>query len=231
MADPADLPLTLWLKDVPARAAGRALGLAAGDILLAVNGRAFAGTPAQLAQRLAERAGKPLALTFQRGPNRITVLAARADLGVWDSMAAPALPEDEMPRIDPERLSNWEILRDGAGRFDVICLAPSTLASLLPPLWLLQMRLWVPFATMVTALVVAGAVSPYAVPLVWVALGVHLRRTAPVYLRADRRGRGLRFHAVHAARSESAAQAAHLALFPNDRSLFSASVVPVVQTA
>lgn len=231
MADPADLPLTLWLKDVPARAAGRALGLAAGDILLAVNGRAFTGTPAHLAQRLAERAGKPLAMTFQRGPNRITVLADRADLGVWDSMAAPALPEDDMPRIDPDRLSNWEVLRDATGRFDVICLAPSSIASLLPPLWLLHMRLWVPFATMVTALIVAGAVSGYAVPLVWGALGVHLRHTGPAYLRADRRGRGLRFHSVHAVRSETAAQAAHLALFPNDRSLFAPGPVPTPQTA
>jgi hypothetical protein len=231
MADPADLPLTLWLKDVPARAAGRALGLAAGDILLAVNGRAFTGTAAHLAQRLAERAGQPLALTFQRGPNRVTVLSNRADLGVWDSLTAPALAEDDMPRIDPDRLSNWEVLRDGAGRFDLICLAPLTLATMVPPLWLLQMRLWVPFATMVTALVVAGAVSLYAVPVVWAALGIHLRRAASAYLRADRRGRGLRFHSVHAARSESAAQAAHLALYPNDHSLFAPVLAPAAQPA
>lgn len=230
MADPADPTLTLWLKDVPARAAGRSLGLMAGDILLAVNGRAFAGTPAHLAQRLAERGGRPLALTFQRGPNRITVLADRADLGQWDSMGGPVTPEEDSPRIDPDRLSNWEILRDGAGRFDVVCLAPSTLATLLPPLWLLQMRLWVPCATIVTALIVAGAVSPYAVPVVWAALGVHLRRTAPAYLRADRRGRGLRFHAVHAAATERAAQAAHLAMFPTDRSLFAPDPAPAPQT-
>lgn len=223
------MPQALWLKDVPARSAGRGLGLAAGDILLAVNGRAFSGTPAHLALRLAERGGKPIALTFQRGPNRLTVLANRADLGVWDSMAAPEMAEDDSPRIDPDRLSNWEILRDGTGRFDVICLSPSSLAALLPPLWLLQMRLWVPFATMVTALVVAGAVSVYAVPMVWAALGVHLHRAGPAYLRADRRGRGLRSHAVHAARSEAAAQAAHLALFPNDRSVFAPSPVPETQ--
>lgn len=230
MADPADLPLTLWLKDVPARAAGRALGLAAGDILLAVNGRAFTGTPAHLAMRLAERPGKPLALTFQRGPNRLTVLAGRADLGVWDSMAAPALTDDDMPRVDPDVLSNWEIMRDAEGRFDAVCLAPSMLATLLPPLWLLQMRLWVPFATMVTAIVVTGAVSPYAVPLVWAALGVHLRRAGPAYLRADRRGRGLRLQSVHAARSEAAAHTAHIEMFPNDRSLFAPKPEPEAQT-
>jgi hypothetical protein len=229
MADPADLPLMLWLKEVPARAAGRGLGLAAGDILLAVNGRAFTGTPAHLAMRLAERGGKPLALTFQRGPNRLTVLVERADLGVWDSMAGAVIPEGDMPRIDPDSLSNWEIMRDGQGRFDAVCLGPSLLATLLPPLWLLQMRLWVPFATMVTALAVAGAVSPYAVPLVWAALGVHLRRAGSAYLRADRRGRGLRFQSVHAARSETAAQEAHLTNFPNDRSFFAPEPLPEVQ--
>jgi hypothetical protein len=230
MADPAALPLALWLKDVPARAAGRALGLASGDILLAVNGRAFTGTPAHLAMRLAERKGKPLALTFQRGPNRLTVLADRVDLGVWDSMAAAPTVEDDMPRIDPDVLSNWEIMRDAEGRFDAVCLAPSVLATLLPPLWLLQMRLWVPFATMVTALVVAGAVSPYAVPLVWASLGVHLRRAGPAYLRADRRGRGLRLQSVLAARSEAAAHTAYLELFPNDRSLFAPMPETAVQT-
>lgn len=223
MTEPA--PLSLWLKDVPARSVGRSLGLAAGDILLSVNGRAFAGTPAHLALRLAERGGKPLALTFQRGPNRITVLTHRADLGLWDSIAAPTGPEDEGARIDPDLLKNWEILRDGAGRFDVISLAPSAIATLLPPLWLLQMRLWVPFATVVTALTVAFAVSPFAVPVVWAAMGFHLRRAASAYLRADRMGRGLRFCSVHAARSETDAQQAHLALFPNDRALFSPALV------
>ena len=230
MADPADLTLTLWLKDVPARAAGRALGLAAGDILLAVNGRAFTGTPAHLAMRLAERSGKPLALTFQRGPNRLTVLVNRADLGIWDSMAASAITDEDMQRIDPDRLSNWEVMRDAEGRFDAVCLTPSTLATLLPPLWLLQMRLWVPFATMVTALVVTAAVSPYAIALVWAALGVHLHRAGPAYLRADRRGRGLRLQSVHAAPSEATAHAAHLALFPNDRSLFAPSPDVEAQT-
>lgn len=225
MADPTDVPLTLWLKDVPARAAGRSLALAAGDILLAVNGRAFSGTPAHLAARLAERDGKPLALTFQRGPNRLTVLADRADLGVWESMAAPPVAEEDLPRIDPDNLSNWEIMRDAEGRFDAVCLAPSWLATVLPPLWLLQMRLWVPFSTMLTALVVASAVSPYVVPLVWTVLGVHLRRAGSAYLRADRRGRGLRLQSVHAARSEAAAHRAHLAIFPNDRSLFAPTPV------
>ncbi|MEI6801027.1 MAG: hypothetical protein WCO04_17715, partial [Pseudomonadota bacterium] len=99
-----------------------------------------------------------------------------------------------------------------------------------PPLWLLQMQLWVPFATMVTALFVSGAVSLYAVPLVWAALGVHLRRAGPAYLRADRRARGLRLQSVHAAKSEAAANAAHLEMFPNDRSLFAGMPDPVVQT-
>lgn len=230
MADP--VPLTLWLKDVPARAPGRALGLAAGDILLAVNGRAFTGAPAQLAARLAERGGKPLALTFQRGPNRVTVLAHRIDLGVWDSMAAaPAQTEEDTARIDPDRLFNWEILRDGMGRFDAVCLAPSSFAMLLPPVWLLQMRLWMTFATVVAALSVAFAVSAYAVPVVWVALGVHLRHAAPAYLKADRAGRGLRLCGVHAARSEKEAQAAHQVHFPNDRPLFAPAVTAEARIA
>lgn len=212
-------PQTLWLAEVPARAAGRRLGLLAGDLLLAVDGLAFTGTAADLARQVALRGGKPVALTFQRGPDRLTVLADRADLGLWAAVTAPAMTE-ALPPIDPDRLSNWEILRTPDGRFDVIRIGPSLSAMLMPPLWLLQMRLWVPAATFVTALCVALAVSPFAVPLVWVALCLHLRQAAPAYLRADRGARGLTFHSVLAARSEAEAVAMHRARFPDDRPLF-----------
>jgi hypothetical protein len=214
-------PQTVWLAEVPARAAGRRLGLLAGDLLLAVDGHGFTGTASDLQRSIAARAGKPVALTFQRGPDRLTVLANRADLGQWAPVAAPALPEEVVP-LDPDRLSNWEILRAPDGRFDVIRTGPSLMATLLPPVWLLQMRLWVPCATFVTALCVALAVSPIASTLVWAALCLHLRQAAPAYLRADRGARGLAFHGVLAARTEAAALAAHLALNPGDRPLFAA---------
>lgn len=212
-------PLALWLKDVPAKSHGRPLGLMAGDILLAVDGRAFTGNAVQLAQRLAERAGKASALTFQRGPNRLTVLSRRADLGLWDTMAAPEMPADDAS-LDPDRLVNWEVLRSPDGVFDLYRLAPSLAASVLPPVWLLHMRLWMPFATLATALAVAAAVQPVAAAAVWIAAGWHLRHAAPAYLRADRRARGMTRPAVYAARTESAAIAAHLEHYPNDRSVF-----------
>lgn len=216
---PDPLPLALRLKDVPQGAFGRELGLAAGDILLAINGRGFTGTPALLAARMDERFGKPLALTFQRGPSTFTVLTDRADLGIWDGVADPeTLPE--VARLDPDRLSNWEILRSRDGTFDLHRLAPSLLATVLPPLWLLNLRLWVPCATLITAMVVSAAVSPWAAPVVWLASGLHLRHAGRFYLRADRRSRGLHRHSVLAAKSEAEARAAHLQLYPHDHPLF-----------
>lgn len=216
---PGPLPFVLRLKDVPLTAAGRELGLVAGDVLLAVNGRAFTGTPALLAERIYERNGKALVLTFQRGPNSFSILADRADLGIWDSVAAPeTMPEGE--RIDPDRLQNWEVLRSYDGTFDLQRLAPSMMATLLPPVWLLNLRLWVPCATLVTGMVVAAAVSPWASAVVWLASGLHLRSAGRFYLRSDRRSRGLGRHSVHAAKSEAEARAAHLKLYPNDHSLF-----------
>ena len=211
--------MTLRLKALPAAAAGRALALRPGDTLIAVNGRAFAGDAAMLARRFADRRGRPLALTFQRGETTLTVLATRADLGQWESVVR-AESTDTADRIDPDTLRNWEILRSRDGLYDLHVTDAPLLARVLPPVWLLQMRLWVPFATLSAALVASGLVAIWAVAIVWAAAGLHMRHAAATYLRLDRRSLGLVPHAIHAARTEAEAHAIHRRLHPGDRFLF-----------
>ncbi|MBC2834765.1 hypothetical protein [Paragemmobacter straminiformis] len=214
-------PLTLRLKDLPAASGGRALGLRAGDVLAAINGRAFQGDAALLARRMAEGGGKPVALTFQRGAAELTVLATRADLGLWE--AVPALPEDgARRRIDPALLRNWEVLRAADGSYDLYPLSLPSLALIAPQLWLAQMRLWLPFAMLVAAVVAGGIVHPLLALVVQAAGAVHLRHAFALYLRMDRRARGLGFGAVLAARSEAEAHATYLRLQPEDHYLFAA---------
>lgn len=223
MTDTAEpVATTLRLRAIPPQAAGRALALQSGDVLVAVNGRAFSGDSAALQRRFADRKGRALALGFRRGEAGFTVLSDRADLGQWEAVPLPAgQPDGE--RIDPDALRNWEILRSSDGLYDLHPLNASALALALPPLWLLQMRLWVPFATLAAALVAAGLAAIWAVGIVWLAAGLHMRHAAAAYLRLDRRARGLLPHAVHAARTESEAHAAHHRLHPADRFLFERS--------
>ncbi len=213
------LPMTLRLKDLPKASAGRALGLRAGDTLVAVNGRGFQGDAALLARRMAE-AGE-VALTFQRGGAEFTLLAARADLGRWE--AVPALPEDEARRrIDPALLRNWEVLRAADGSYDIYPLRLPAYALVVPQLWLAQMRLWLPFAMLVAGVVAGFIVHPLLALAVQAAGAAHLRQAFAIYLRMDRRGRGLGFCGVIAARGEGDAHAAWRKLQPEDRYLFSA---------
>ncbi len=213
----ANLPQTLRLIDVPAGTAGRRLGLRGGDLLVAVNGRAFAGDVGALG-RMFEGAALA-ALTFQRGGAEFTLLAGTATLGRWESVPAPA-DDPARRRIDPAFLHGWEVMRAGDGSYDLIARHLPATAYVAPQLWLMQMRLWLPCAMLVAA-VAAGFIVHPALALAVHAAGVaHLRWSHALYQRLDRRGRGLSFHMMIAARTEAAAHAAHRALHPGDRYLF-----------
>lgn len=201
--------------------AGLRLGLRGGDVLERINGLPFRGNEAALQQRFAAAAGKPQALGFRRGAEEILVLADRAALGRWESIPCP--PADtaaEVHRIDPAGLQNYEVMRSGDGVYDIYPMKPSVMAMIAPPLWLLQMRLWVQGATLVAGLVAAAVVTPWLAAAVWLAAGVWVRDSANAFLRMDRLGRGLGFAAVIAARNEAEAHRKHLVAQPGDRNLF-----------
>lgn len=217
---PAQGPVTLRLVDASALA-GRALGLRGGDTLVAVNGRGFQGDAASLHHMLSDP-DKTFALTFRRGTAEFTVLAATAALGRWESLPAP-LDEATRTRIDPAFLTAWEVMRAPDGSYDLFAQTLPTLGLALPLLWLMQMRLWLPSAMMVSAVAAGVIVHPALAVVVYIAGIAHLRWSHAIYLRLDRRTRGLSFHMVLAARNEAAAHAAHRALHPDDRYLFAAN--------
>ena len=215
------VPATLRIRDLPAACAGRSLGLCAGDVLLAVNGRTFQGDAAAL-QRLVAASGYTAALTFQRGAVEVTVLVGTSTLCRWDAVPAPA--EDRARRrIDPAFLRNWEVMRARDGGYDLFAMRLPTLGLVAPQLWLMQMRLWLPCAILVSAVAAGFIVHPLLALAVQGAGAVHLRWAHVMYLRLDRRSRGFGFHTVVAARSEAAAHAAYRALQPDDRYLFAAT--------
>lgn len=214
----------LRVPDAGATAEGRRLGLLGGDILIAINGKTFRGWDETLEKRFDARGGKPLALTFRRGEVEVTVLAETSRLARWDHVAAPieiAAEDDSDRRIDPAHLRNWEVMRCATTQlYDLHPSVPPMTALIAPPIWVLQMRLWVPFATLLAALVPAMLVSPFVAAVVWMAAGLYVRRSAAFFVRADRRGRGLSFVGMIAARNEAEAHAKHLLLYPADRNLF-----------
>ncbi len=218
---------SLRLSSTDSAPLGRQLRLRDGDLLLSVNGVPFQGGEKELASKIAEGRGNPVALTFQRGNHQIMVLSQTARLGQWEE--CPALAVDTVNRLNPDVLSNWEILVARDGRYDLHPLNNSILALIAAPVWLLQMRLWITGAALIAAAMVAAAVSPLMLLAVYLAGGLHFWHAGPKYVRKDRIARGLTPQIVLAAGSERAAHAAYLRLEPTARFLF-APVPPTTVT-
>lgn len=221
----AESPATLRLTEVPPASAGRTFGLCAGDTLVAVNGKAFHGDVRALQHMIAGAAG-PQALEFRRGGSGFTVLAATVALGRWESVPALAF-DGPARRVDPAFLRGWEVMRAGDGTYDLFAQRLPVAGLVAPQLWALQMRLWLPCAMLLAALAAGGIVHPLLGLAVQAAAAAHLRRAHGMYLRLDRRGRGLGFHMVVAARTEALAHDTHRALHPADRYLFA----PIAKSA
>jgi len=210
----------LQLFDPGSTLLGRELRLQSGDILVAINGFPFHGDEFELRSRLAA-SKDPVALSFLRDKNMIVVLSSTARLGTWQSI--PAVEMTEMTRINPATLVNWEILRAVDGIYDIHSLSGSLLSLIAAPVWLLQMRLWIPAAAFVACAMVAAAVSPLMGVAVYMAAGLHIWNGGHKYFRKDRQSRGMKPHVVIAASSERAAHAIYKKLEPEARFLFDRS--------
>lgn len=210
----------LQLFDPSSTLLGRELRLQNGDILIAINGFPFHGDEFELRSRLSA-SKDPVALSFLRDKKIFVVLSSTARLGTWQ--AIPAVEMTEMTRINPATLVNWEILRTVDGIYDIHSLSGSFLSLIAAPVWLLQMRLWIPAAAFVACAMVAVVVSPLMGVAVYMAAGLHIWNGGHKYFRKDRQSRGMRSHMVIAASSERAAHAIYKKLEPEARFLFDRS--------
>ncbi|MBD1203377.1 MAG: hypothetical protein H9533_04485 [Rhodobacteraceae bacterium] len=213
-------PMTLRLREGSVTPEGRRLGLTGGEVLLSVNGVAFSGKETALTARLLMRRGKPLALTFAREGGNLLVLAGTTALGRWEQVPALPAPEGDAARIDPDGLRNYEVMRGPEGQYDLYAVEVPLLAVIAPPLWLFQMRVWAPGATLLVGMVAAAIVTPWLSLVVWLSAALWIRGAALPLLRMDRQARGLGFAGVVAARSETEAHKLHQARSPGDRCIF-----------
>lgn len=221
----ADPDTMLRLARCGARDLGAAYGLRRGDVLLGVDGEPWRGGADALSRRVA-KAGRPVALSFQRGSSVLTVLVRRADLGPWERAAVSQTPPADLPLPDPLGLVNWEIMRRADGTHELFSRAPSMLALIAPGLWLAQMRLWTWLGTLVTAMALALSGGPFLMLAVWIAAGLHLWRAGAGHLRAARLAEGYRPLGVIAARSEADACRHWADLNPGARFRFGGVALP-----
>lgn len=201
-------------------AAGRALGLIAGDMLVALNGLPFDGTESTLFSRFS--GGRLIALTFQRGKTERLVLARRADLGLWRKGPSLIKSEGGYRRLYPQAMQNWEIWRSGEGLYDVEPASRSLTLALLPPLWLANRRLWGPLAIWAALGLPAIAMGLWPAIVMQALINAYFWREGKAMLRADRLARGFEPWAVLAAASETALHSQIMKIDPNMRYVYRA---------
>lgn len=216
----AETVTNLQLFDPSSTLLGRELRLQNGDILVGINGFPFHGDEYQLRSRLAS-SRDPSALSFLRDKKIFVVLSSTSRLGTWQ--AIPAIEMTEMTRINPATMVNWEIMRTVDGIYDIHSLSGNFLSLIAAPVWLLQMRLWIPAAAFIACAMVAVAVSPLMAMAVYLAAGLHIWSSGHKYFRKDRQSRGMKPHMVIAASSERSAHAIYKKLEPEARFLFDSS--------
>ena len=197
---------------------GVKIGLQVNDLLIGVNGVPFAYAKDELQQKLTYLTRGKTALTFRRDNRDFTVVATVPNVGNWDPVTAPI--DVEKKRISATFLTNWEVFRSDDGLFDMQPLAPSLLALVAAPIWLAQMRLWVPFAMILSIVLITLPFGQLMSMAVYGLASVYVWRMSQEMFRTDRISKGLEPHLIFAAASERVAHRVYARLYPDDVFLY-----------
>ncbi len=199
LSDPSPRASALALASVNPQ--GKALGLRPGDILLRVDGHAVDGKTKDIQALFREHPDRARALWIWRDGQVWPVLGRSAILGRWRVMPKPEVIVTLPDHSPTDRMQNFDVMIGPDETYDAQPRTPSVVA-LLPPLYMIQMRLWTP-------LILWAALTLVSVPLGWIAgaalqmlICVYFWRAAPMLVRTDRMARGFRLWRVIAARSE-----------------------------
>jgi len=182
-ADNAAPNLFIQIQSMPRIAHGRDLRLSENDVIAAVNGEAFHGDVDSFNQicREAEAKDRPVLLTICRNTIIYDVFASRA-LGVQlDYADAPVTSAAEAllaaHHLSPkDQYQTYEALRDVRRHVVIYDTCYSALATIAPPLWLIQNRAWEPLAAVVAVYGTAAAINIYLFGIVTLLLAVYFHR-------------------------------------------------------
>ena len=160
--DTADTALFIKIKLIPRIAHGRDLRLREDDVILAIDGNVYnqdINSFIDLCDQADER-GEELLLTICRGEILYDVLISKklgVDLDYCDIESSNAVGNlFSKHHVGPkDQYCNYEALRDIQRNVVLYDTAYSSVATIAPPLWLLQHRAWEPLVAVIVAYVTA----------------------------------------------------------------------------
>ena len=197
----SSLPLPC-VKLASPSAYAKSLGLRRGDLVIALDCKINDLTDDQMMRLMRNGNEQPRPVTLRRGQDDWTVLCKSDQLGHLARFITDA-PLPELPDIRQQKLKNWDVLIGPNDIYDLQKQSPALL-GLIPPLYLIQMRLWTELAVWAALTLLCIPFGLIAAVVVQLLLAVYFWRKGPIHVRQDRSARGFVVWRLVAAPNETA---------------------------
>lgn len=161
--------------------AARKRKVRAGDILLAIDGYLFNQDTKELEKKFADKESGPWLLTFKRGEVIFDIFFDEPLKSNFDITSAietgEAIESFKMHRYhDWQDYKTFEVYRDIKKKAEIIEITRDSIAGYLPPLWMLQNRLYFPLASVLIIYGVTFISSIYLCLIAILLVGVYTHR-------------------------------------------------------
>ena len=169
------------LKEHGKSSRSRALRLKPNDTIVAIDGNEFNGDLQEFVDRLATEDSDEWLLTIYRDKGFFEIVV-RGPIGGTLEFTTSEETETIREAFKSHEVYNrssykiYEVLRDIHRRCDIIDTSQSSLAVLLPPIWLLQNRMWEPLVAILSVYVITFNVSLTLFILATILIGVYFRK-------------------------------------------------------
>ncbi len=199
------------LKEHGKSSRSRALRLRPNDTIVAIDGTEFNGDIQEFVDRLATEEAEEWLLTIYRGKSFFEIVV-RGPIG--GTLEFTSVEETEAIRkafknhkvYERQSYKIYEVLRDIHRRCDIIDTTHSSLAVLIPPVWLLQNRMWEPLIAILSVYIVTFNVNLPLFVLATILIGIYFRKGQVTLRRSYGLFQDRQVWAILAARDEKTAQ-------------------------
>ena len=201
----------ILLKEHGKSSRSRALRLKPNDVIVAINGIEFNGDIQEFVDRLATEDVDEWLLTIYRDSYFFEIVI-RGPIG--GTLEFTSVEETEKIRnafkehevFDRSSYRIYEVLRDIHRKCDIIDTTYSSIAVFLPPIWLLQNRMWEPLVAILSVYLITFNVNLTIFILSSILIGIYFRKGQVTLRRSYGLFQERQVWAILAAKSEKQAQ-------------------------
>ncbi len=200
----------LKISELKLKCRGKNLRLKEDDIIVAIDGKPFHGTILEMVNILSEENKKSL-LTIKRKDVLFEIIAY-GPLGTSFKFTSPEETLEVEKSLENHQIfpigsyQIYEILRDLRRKVDILDTNPSFLAWFLPPVWLIQHKLWEVLMVTISVYFITLSIAWWVFAITWVLLAIYFNKGQVTILRSFSIYRDNHFWLILAAPDENSVQ-------------------------